>query len=68
MVELIRMLASKRDTTLKAVERELGLGNGTIARWDNNSPSVDKLEKLADYFGISVDYLLGRTDKPEVNK
>lgn len=31
-------------------------------------PSVDKIHKIADYLDCSVDYLLGRTDKPEVNK
>ena len=32
------------------------------------APSADKLESIADYLGCSVDYLLGRTDNPEVNK
>lgn len=32
------------------------------------SPSFEVLCALADYFGVSIDYLVGRTDKPEVNK
>jgi len=32
------------------------------------TPSAEVLEKIADYLDCSVDYLLGRTDKPEVNK
>lgn len=31
-------------------------------------PPTSKTIKLADYFGVSVDYLLGRTDNPEINK
>ena len=31
-------------------------------------PSVDKIHNIADYLGCSVDYLLGRTDNPEINK
>lgn len=31
-------------------------------------PAADKLERIADYFSCSVDYLLGRTDNPEINK
>ena len=31
-------------------------------------PSADKFERIADYLDCSVDYLLGRTNKPEINK
>ena len=34
----------------------------------NYTPSSEILEKIADYFDCSVDYLLGRTDNPEVNR
>ena len=34
----------------------------------DSTPSVEVLEKIADFFSVSVDYLLGRTDNPEVNK
>ena len=34
----------------------------------DKSPSADKLIKIADYFGCSVDYLLGRTDNPDSHK
>ncbi len=34
----------------------------------NFTPSAEVLEKIADYLDCSVDYLLGRTDKPEVNR
>ncbi len=34
----------------------------------NMSPSCDKISRIADYLDVSVDYLLGRTDNPEVNK
>lgn len=34
----------------------------------NKSPSCDKVTRIADYLDCSVDYLLGRTDNPEINK
>lgn len=34
----------------------------------NYTPSAEVLEKIADYFSVSVDYLLARTDNPEINK
>lgn len=34
----------------------------------NNFPEIPVLIALADYFGVSTDYLLGRTDNPEINR
>ena len=34
----------------------------------NSAPSVDKILAIADYFNVSVDFLLGRTDNPNINK
>lgn len=46
------------------IEREIGLKRGTIANWrlKRANPSADALSKIADYFNVSVDYLLGRTE------
>lgn len=59
MVSLIKSLCASKKTSIKALERELGLGNGTIRRWDDSSPSYDKLQKVASYFGIKVADLTG---------
>jgi len=56
----IRELANLRGLSLPKLEAELGFGNGTIVRWDNASPTAEKLQKVADYLDVSVDYLLGR--------
>lgn len=60
LVDKIRTLARQRDMSLLQLEQELGLGNGTISRWRNSSPNTEKLQKIADYFNVSMDYLLGR--------
>lgn len=60
LVDRIRALARQRDMSLPQLETELGLGNGTISRWRTSSPNTDKLQKIADYFNVSMDYLLGR--------
>lgn len=59
----IKALANARGIGLPKLEAELGFGNGTIVKWDKSSPSADKLQKVADYFDVSVDYLLGRDDE-----
>lgn len=57
----IKDLANQRHQSIAEVERHLAFGNGTIAKWDSRSPSSEKLQKVADYFDVSTDYLLGRT-------
>jgi len=48
------------------VAKELGISSGTVTNWKNGTlPSSSALEKLADYFGVSVDYLLGKTEQKE---
>lgn len=65
LVGRIQELCSSKNTTLIGLEREIGLGRGTIRNWDKNSPSVDKVQKVAEYFGVSTDYLLYGFDKGE---
>lgn len=62
--ETVRKLAQEAGTSLPKLELELGFGAGTISKWDKSAPSVDKLNAIADYFNVTVDYLLSR-DKPE---
>ncbi|MDE5770186.1 MAG: helix-turn-helix domain-containing protein [Ruminococcus sp.] len=45
------------------VGKELGISSGTISQWKSGSiPSGEKLIQIAEYFNVSVDYLLGRED------
>lgn len=51
------------NTSPNAVCAELGLSTATATHWKNGTlPKADVLVKIADYFGVSVDYILGRTD------
>jgi len=57
----------KRNTTPAEVVKDLGIAGGSITKWKNGSmPSSENLIKIADYFNVSVDYLLGR--QKEINK
>ena len=66
--ERIKLLAEKQKISIRKVEEDLGFGNGTLNRWRKNTPGADKLSKVADYFGVTTDYLLGRTDTPEFTR
>ena len=65
VVERIKSLCESKQTTITALERDLGLGKGILRKWDEVSPNSDKLQKIADYFHVTVDYLLGRDKKDE---
>ncbi len=65
--ERIRSLAKERGMSLPALESELGLGNSTISKWANSAPNTDKLNKVAKYFGVTLDYLVnGVTSSPKI--
>lgn len=66
IVDIIKTLAAEHGESLASIERKLDFGNGTISRWRNNTPSVDKVEKVAAYFGVSTDFVLGRTDNKNI--
>lgn len=63
VVDVVRELCNTKNTNLTALERELNFGRGTIGKWANVSPSIDKLQKVADYFHVATDYLLGREEQ-----
>jgi len=62
------MLADEKRTTFAEIERKTGISNGQIRRWDSSSPKVENLEKVADFLGTSIDYLLDRVDNPSLTK
>lgn len=63
LLDRIKILLKERSMTLAELERKLNFGNGSMSRWNKSTPSGDKIQKVADYFNVSTDYLLGRTDK-----
>lgn len=58
ILQNIARLCKQRATTIAALERSVGISNGTISRWGKSSPTVDNLKKVADFFGVSVDELV----------
>lgn len=65
IVERIQALCRKTNITISRLEKDLNFGNGTIRRWSVNSPSVDKVLEVANYFNVSMDYLLDEEESNE---
>lgn len=61
IVKAIKLLCVEYNTSIPKLEKELGFGNGAIYNWDEKSPSVNAIIKVAIYFEVSADYLLGLT-------
>ena len=58
IVDKIKVLCAKKKISLAQLERETGIGNGVIARWRTNSPKVNNLLKVAEYFKVSLNYFV----------
>jgi transcriptional regulator with XRE-family HTH domain len=58
IVERIKDVASEKHLSIAHIERKTDLGNGTIARWSNMTPSSENVVKVADFLGVTTDYLL----------
>ena len=61
----LRQLRKEKNISQLKLAFDLNMNQNTISRYENleREADYDTLIKLADYFGVSVDYLLGRTDK-----
>ncbi|MHC5373597.1 helix-turn-helix domain-containing protein [Enterococcus sp. LJL120] len=63
--ERIKELAKERKLSIRQLEMKFGYSNGYIGSWKRQTPNSTELVRLADYFGVSVDYLLGRNQAPK---
>lgn len=67
IVDRIRTLCEEKGMTINKLEKETGIGRGNIARWDKHRPNIDNVQKVADYFGVTTDYILtGNENKPTI--
>lgn len=66
--EKVRELAKKQGLSLNQVEEKLGYSKNTLYSLKRQKVSSERLQEIADYFNVSTDYLLGRTDNPAIAK
>lgn len=62
----IKELAKKQGLSINLLEEKLGYSRNTIYNLKNSKPSTERISEIADYFNVSTDYLLGRTDNPAI--
>lgn len=55
--ERIESLRKSKKISQGKLEKELGFSNGSISKWKTSMPTLERLQKIADYFGVTIDYL-----------
>ena len=64
--EKIKELSKKQGVSLQKVAEDLGFSVNYLYTLKEKTPKSDRLQEIADYFNVSTDYLLGRTDNPTI--
>lgn len=70
MMNNLKKLRKARGLTQIAVQMDTGIDQSLISKYENGEriPPTDVLVLLADYYGVSIDYILCRTDNPKLQK
>ena len=63
--DVIAELCKERNLAITALERELGFGRGSIGKLRKGNTTLERLQKIADYFGVTVEYLSAGKEKSE---
>lgn len=65
--EKIKKLADSHGISIQQLAEANNIGINTIYKWKNYAPKATDLAKIAKYFHVSTDYLIGNSDNPNVN-
>ena len=63
MFERIELLRKEMGISRGKLEKELRFSNGSISKWKQSTPNPERLKRLAEYFGVSFDYLMTGKEK-----
>ena len=56
--DTVNAICERKGVTVWKLEKELGFSNGCIRKWNKSVPGIDKLQKVANYLGVSIEELL----------
>ena len=70
MINRLKELRVKKEKTQLQVQMETGIEQALLSKYENGVrvPPTETLMILADYYDVSMDYIMGRTDNPKVNR
>ena len=66
----LRALRKSRGYTQISLQMQTGIEQALLSKFENGEriPPTETLLRLADFYNVSIDYILCRTDKPEINR
>ena len=62
LLDTVKALCKEKGIAQRKMEQEIGISNGASSKWGKSSPSIDVLQKLSQYFGVSIQYLMTGQD------
>ena len=70
MKNRLKLLRLKKNKTQLNVQLEIGIEQALLSKYESGKriPPTETLIILADYYNVSIDYIVGRTENPEINK
>ena len=70
MQNRLRHLRKSRGYTQISLQMQTGIEQALLSKFENEErvPPTETLMKLAEFYNVSIDYILCRTDKPDVNR
>ena len=70
MQNRLKALRKSRGYTQVSVQMQTGIEQALLSKFENGDriPPTETLMRLADFYSVSIDYILCRTDKPEINR
>lgn len=66
MFDKIKEISKKRGMSLNQLNEKAGFKQNVIYSWKNKQPSIERVNRVAEVLHVSVDYLLGKTDDPDI--
>lgn len=68
-MSILKRIETLRETkgglSINRLEKEAGLTRGSVSKWDSHPPSYEKAKKVADYFGVSAEFILTGEEQQE---
>lgn len=70
MVKNLKLLRTKKDISQQYLAGILGISQQSVNKYENHNvePDIATLISMSEFFGVSVDYLIGRVDNPELSE